>query len=116
FRRSPPWSGPRKALMALPPSPARGRALLAIDGDSLTLEEVVRVARGGEPVKLSHLGLRRVQACHSALIRIVKSGRPVYGVTTGFGQLENVPVSKGDLLRLQENLVRSHAAGRGSRS
>src|SRR5439155_5357666 len=113
FRRPSPWSGTRKALMALPPSPGRGRALLAIDGDSLTLEEVVRVARGGEPVKLSHLGLRRVQACHAALRKIVESGRPVYGVTTGFGQLENVPVSKGDLLRLQENLVRSHAAGAG---
>ncbi len=99
--------------MARVPSPPGGRALLAIDGDSLTVEEVVRVARGGEPVKLSHLGLRRVQACHAALHKIVESGRPVYGVTTGFGQLEHVPVSKGDLLRLQENLVRSHAAGAG---
>lgn len=87
--------------------------MLAIDGDSLTLEEVVRVARDGGPVKLSHLGLRRLQTCHAALHKIVESGRPVYGVTTGFGQLENVSVPKGDLLRLQENLVRSHAAGAG---
>ena len=87
--------------------------MLAIDGESLTVEEVVRVARAGEPVKLSRLGLRRVQECHAVLRRIVESGRPVYGVTTGFGQLENVPIPKGDLLRLQENLVRSHAAGAG---
>ena len=87
--------------------------MLAIDGESLTVEEVVRVARGGEPVKLSHLALTRVEAGHAALLRIVRSGKPVYGVTTGFGQLENVPISKADLLRLQENLVRSHAAGAG---
>jgi histidine ammonia-lyase len=64
-------------------------------------------------VKLSHLALTRVEAGHAALLRIVRTGKPVYGVTTGFGQLENVPISKADLLRLQENLVRSHAAGAG---
>ncbi|TMK29146.1 MAG: histidine ammonia-lyase [Actinobacteria bacterium] len=99
--------------MAFAPSPAGGHPLLAIDGESLTVEEVVRVARGGEPVKLSHLATKRVEACHAALLRIVRAGKPVYGVTTGFGQLENVPISKADLLRLQENLVRSHAAGAG---
>ena len=77
------------------------------------MEEVVRVARAGEPVKLSRVALRRIEACHEALERIVDAGRPAYGVTTGFGQLENVPISKGDRLRLQENLVRSHAAGAG---
>jgi len=99
--------------MAFAPSPAGGHPLLAIDGESLTVEEVVRVARDGEPVKLSHPAIKRVEACHAALLRIVRSGKPVYGVTTGFGQLENVPISKADLLRLQENLVRSHAAGAG---
>ena len=90
-----------------------GRPLLAIDGESLTVEEVVRVARNAEPVKLGHAAVRRMEASRNALLEIVKSGRPAYGVTTGFGQLENVPISKGDALRLQENLVRSHAAGAG---
>ena len=87
--------------------------MLTIDGESLTVEEVVRVARTGEPVTLSRVARRRIEASRAALIRIVESGRPAYGVNTGFGQLENTPVSKGDLLRLQENLVRSHAAGAG---
>jgi len=87
--------------------------LLTIDGESLTVEEVVRVARTGEPVTLSRVARRRIEASRAALIRIVESGRPAYGVNTGFGQLENTPVSKADLLRLQENLVRSHAAGAG---
>jgi len=87
--------------------------LLTIDGESLTVEEVVRVAHTGEPVTLSRVARRRIEASRAALIRIVESGRPAYGVNTGFGQLENTPVSKGDLLRLQENLVRSHAAGAG---
>ena len=99
--------------MAFAASPAGGRPLLTIDGESLTAEEVVRVARGGESVKLGHAALRRMEASRGALLEIVKSGRPAYGVTTGFGQLENVSISKGDTLRLQQNLVRSHAAGAG---
>ena len=92
------------------PGPAK---MLAIDGESLTVEEVVRVARGEEPVRLTARATQRIDASREALVRIVKSGRPVYGVTTGFGQLENVSISSADLLRLQVNLVRSHAVGVG---
>ena len=87
--------------------------MLAIDGESLTLEEVVHVARARGPVRLSPPARRRVEASHAALLRIVKAGRVAYGVTTGFGQLENVLISAKDARKLQENLVRSHAAGTG---
>jgi histidine ammonia-lyase len=43
----------------------------------------------------------------------VASGEPVYGVTTGFGQLASVRVSAADAARLQINLLRSHAVGAG---
>ncbi|HWM27736.1 MAG TPA: histidine ammonia-lyase, partial [Woeseiaceae bacterium] len=41
------------------------------------------------------------------------SGKQVYGVNTGFGQLAQTRVSDDDLVRLQENLIRSHAVGVG---
>jgi len=87
--------------------------VLAIDGESLTVEEVVRVARAFEPVRLGQRAIPRIEASRAALLRIVKSGRPTYGVTTGLGQLENVSIPKADVLRLQVNLVRSHAVGVG---
>ena len=37
----------------------------------------------------------------------------MYGVTTGFGQLENVRIAAEDAARLQVNLLRSHAVGSG---
>ena len=40
-------------------------------------------------------------------------GEPIYGVTTGFGRLANIPVAPSDAAALQLNLVRSHAAGTG---
>ena len=46
--------------------------MLTIDGESLTVEEVVRVARAGEPVKLSRVASRRIGASRAALVRIVE--------------------------------------------
>ena len=40
-------------------------------------------------------------------------GRPVYGVTTGFGSLYNITIPEADLSQLQHNLVVSHACGTG---
>ena len=46
-------------------------------------------------------------------MEVVASGRTVYGVNTGFGQLANVRVGSDQLHQLQENILRSHAAGLG---
>jgi histidine ammonia-lyase len=68
------------------------------------------------PVKLS-LGIaarRRVEESNRLINDVVRSGKQVYGVNTGFGQLAQVRVSDDDLVRLQENLIRSHSVGVGS--
>jgi histidine ammonia-lyase len=44
---------------------------------------------------------------------ILKTGRTVYGVNTGFGRLADVRVPDESLAQLQINLVRSHAGGVG---
>ena len=41
------------------------------------------------------------------------TGRVVYGVTTGFGQLSSVRIDAADAAQLQVNLLRSHAVGSG---
>jgi histidine ammonia-lyase len=45
--------------------------------------------------------------------QLVASAEPVYGLTTGFGDLASVRVSPEDARQLQRNLVRSHAIGTG---
>ena len=37
----------------------------------------------------------------------------IYGINTGFGFLSNVKIKKTELNELQENILRSHAAGVG---
>ncbi len=87
--------------------------MLTIDGRSLTLDDVVRVARRHEKVRLAPAASRRVAAGRRALERILKSGAVAYGIKTGFGELAHVTIPEADAKRLQLNLLRSHAVGQG---
>ena len=56
---------------------------------------------------------RRVAAGRRVVEDVLRSGRSVYGVNTGFGKLARVRISDGELGQLQVNLLRSHACGVG---
>jgi histidine ammonia-lyase len=85
-----------------------------LDGRSLTLEDVERVARGGVDVRLAEGALPRVEASRAVVDRAVAEGRVVYGITTGFGALAEVVIPPERIRELQVNLIRSHAAGIGA--
>ena len=82
-------------------------------GSPLTLGDVVAVARHDRPVALAPDVTQRVARSRRVVDELVSSGRTVYGITTGFGQLANVRVADGDVRALQRNLILSHAAGTG---
>ena len=89
---------------------------LVVDKQLITLAEL-REAWGG-PVEVT-LGIdaRRSIAESSEYIGdVVASGAEIYGVNTGFGQLARVHISDDELVKLQENLVCSHAVGVETRS
>jgi histidine ammonia-lyase len=90
-----------------------GCSPLALDGAALCLEDVVRVARRGRRVSLAPSAAARMAAGRALIERIVNQDGTVYGVNTGFGSLARVRVTREQLLDLQRNLVRSHAAGVG---
>lgn len=86
-----------------------------IKGSDLTIEEVVRVARYGAPVKLSDdpQVLKRIQAAYDYVCQAAASGKPVYGVTTGFGGMADVVISSENASELQNNLIWYHKTGTG---
>ncbi len=86
---------------------------LGIDGNSLTLRDVVRVARERVAVRLDDGARVRMQRVRDIVDRKLASGESVYGVNTGFGKLSEVTIPPDRLAELQVNLVRSHAAGVG---
>lgn len=85
--------------------------MIALDGDSLTLDDLIRVSEAGAPVTLAPGARARVAAARAVVDAKAASGVPVYGVNTGFGSLSDVHIPPGDLEALQVNLVRSHSAG-----
>ncbi|MHA2042569.1 MAG: HAL/PAL/TAL family ammonia-lyase, partial [Candidatus Thorarchaeota archaeon] len=86
---------------------------VVIDGTSLTIEDVAKVARHNEPVELAETALDGILSSRNVIEKAVKEGRTVYGVNTGFGDLSDVCIDSKDLAKLQVNLVRSHSAGVG---
>ncbi|TFF92041.1 histidine ammonia-lyase, partial [Candidatus Thorarchaeota archaeon] len=87
--------------------------ILSIDGNSLTIRDVVDVARNGTEVELAKGAVEKVQKSRDVVEDAVRQGHVVYGVNTGFGELATVSIGKKDLAKLQVNLLRSHSAGVG---
>lgn len=86
---------------------------IVLTGGPLTIGEVVAVARGRVPVTLGEEGRKRLAAAREVVERVVASGQRVYGVSTGFGLLENTPVPPAELEELQRRVVLSHAVAAG---
>jgi histidine ammonia-lyase len=79
-----------------------------------TLEELEAVARRGAPPRpLDDEDRARIVAGRAVVDSALDAGTAVYGVTTGFGQLESVRIAAADAAQLQINLLRSHAVGSG---
>lgn len=101
--------GPRAVSQLL----ASAVSALVLDGRSLRVRDVVRVARHGASAQLSPEAIDRIRASRELIERTVASGRVAYGVNTGFGDLASVRISPGALLELQRNLILSHSVGVG---
>jgi len=87
---------------------------LTLDGSSLTIENVIEVARHMRPVALSDEARARVAESRAWVDQVVARGTPtVYGVNTGFGVFANRHVAREDAQRLSRNLILSHAIGVG---
>ena len=87
-----------------------------ISKEHLSLERVKEIIDYKMTLELSPEASQAVVKCREYLDRKMEDiGRPVYGVTTGFGSLYNVTIPKEDLSQLQHNLVMSHACGAGEK-
>ncbi len=88
--------------------------MITLDGNSLTIEDVARVARGEErDIKISEEAKVNIARSRALVDEWVERGEIIYGVTTGFGEFANVNIPHEELRQLQQNLLRSHSAGVG---
>jgi histidine ammonia-lyase len=89
-------------------------ARVIVDGENLSLDQIEAVARGNARVELSSRARERVSAARRIVEARLDDGEAHYGINTGFGTLAEVRIPRGDLERLQRNLILSHAAGVGA--
>ena len=85
-----------------------------ISNKRLTIEKVNEIISKGRKLTLSKESEEAIVKCRKFLdSKMGDIGRPVYGITTGFGSLCNITIPEKELSQLQHNLVMSHACGTG---
>lgn len=86
---------------------------IMLDGDSLNLEDFIKVVRHHEKIDLSQEVKDKMQKSRDLVEKYVEEEKVVYGITTGFGKFSDVSISKEDTKKLQKNLIMSHSCGVG---
>lgn len=86
---------------------------VVLDGQSLSIADVVAVARTGASVKVGAKAWKAVDASRKVVDDLVARGEVAYGITTGFGEFAHVTIEPSQVRDLQRNLLMSHAVGVG---
>jgi histidine ammonia-lyase len=89
---------------------------LILNGQNLTIDQVHKVAHaklGKQEISIDPIAMKKMQASRAFVFDVVKKGKPVYGINTGFGALSSKHIAEEDLAQLQLNLIRSHCTGVG---
>jgi len=87
--------------------------MILLDGESLTLSQLVEIARNNSEVSLASEGRQKVTQAHQWLESILKQEAPVYGINTGFGIFADKRIQPGDIRQLSRNLILSHSVPLG---
>ncbi len=86
---------------------------IILDGNILTIEKLVQIARFGEKVELSDEALQRIKACRAMLEEKIKAREIMYGINTGIGEFSEVVLTDEQVKQFQKFLIYNHAAGIG---
>lgn len=86
-----------------------------LDGSGLGLDDIVSISRrpGTRTVNLAEDTVARIAASNAMKHRLIDSGTPIYGVTSGVGDSSRRQVSKRKTAHQQDNLIRFLSAGVG---
>jgi histidine ammonia-lyase len=86
---------------------------ITLDGSSLTVDALVRVARHGEQVTLHPDAVGRIAACRAMLEKKIAAHEIMYGVNTGIGEFSEIVLNDEQVQQFQRYLIYNHAAGIG---
>lgn len=84
-----------------------------LDGENLTIEEVVQIARYGYKVEITEEGKAKIIKSRKLVEKFIDEGRAIYGINTGFGKFSDISISSDQLEDLQKYLIVADAVGIG---
>ena len=87
--------------------------MIYIDGNHLTIDEIVRVARSNEQVSLTASARKVITRSEKWLNAIAAKDEAIYGINTGLGSFSTSRIPNEQSARLSRNLILSHAVGSG---
>ena len=87
--------------------------MILIDGESLKIEDIVKISREKEVISIKDSAKEKILMCREQLMNIVEKDELVYGLNTGFGSLANTKIPKEEAEILQNNIIKSHACAVG---
>lgn len=90
-----------------------GQEFVCLDGNSLSIEDIVYIGVGDKKVELADDAMARSRASRTFLEEEIAKKRIIYGVNTSFGPMCGKIIHDNEIEKLQLNLIRSHAAGLG---
>ncbi len=88
---------------------------IILDGDTLTIEQVVAIAREGVKVEIAAASRAEIIRKRAYIDEnwLTENAPATYGFNTGVGKLKDYPISQADNEAFQKNIVLSHSAGVG---
>jgi histidine ammonia-lyase len=86
---------------------------IVLNGSSLSIDNLVRIARRGEKVELDPDALERIRVCRAMLEEKIRAHEIMYGVNTGIGEFSEVVLTDEQVQQFQRYLIYNHAAGIG---
>jgi histidine ammonia-lyase len=86
---------------------------VTLTGNDLTIDEVVRIARAGEPVEIEPGAFSRMTESRALVERVVARGDVVYGMTTGVGARKKTPVPVDEIPAFNRALIENHRTATG---
>ncbi len=87
--------------------------LVILDGNNLSIDDIIAIGLGKKQVILDKKSLEKCKNCRDFLLKKINEGEIIYGVNSSFGSMCNKIIDDKSVKLLQENLIRSHAAGLG---
>ncbi|MBP7459736.1 MAG: histidine ammonia-lyase [Candidatus Delongbacteria bacterium] len=87
--------------------------MIYLDGNQLTIDQVIQIARDHEEVALDPEAIGRVHQSSGIVDQFIHENRIIYGITTGFGSFSQVKIPPENVRQLQANLLMSHSSGVG---